>query len=63
MPNLNSNAKKENSFQTFDRLKGKKILITAGPTIEKIDSVRLFHFSSGKMGLRLLILLLKLVQR
>lgn len=32
-------------------LKGKKILITAGPTIERIDPVRyISNFSSGKMG-------------
>lgn len=30
---------------------GKKVLVTAGPTIEKIDSVRyLSNFSTGKMG-------------
>ena len=35
-------------------LEGKKILITAGPTIEKIDSVRyLTNHSSGKMGYKL----------
>lgn len=33
-------------------LKGKKILITAGPTYEKIDPVRFIgNYSSGKMGL------------
>lgn len=32
-------------------LKGKKVLITAGPTIEKIDPVRyISNFSSGRMG-------------
>ncbi len=32
-------------------LKGKKVLITAGPTYEKIDDVRFIgNFSSGKMG-------------
>lgn len=32
-------------------LLGKKILVTAGPTIEKIDSVRFIsNFSTGKMG-------------
>lgn len=32
-------------------LKGQKILITAGPTLEKIDPVRyISNFSSGKMG-------------
>lgn len=39
----------------FDKLraffKGKKVLITAGPTVEKIDAVRyISNFSSGKMG-------------
>ena len=34
-----------------DRLKGKKILITAGPTRESLDPVRyLSNRSSGKMG-------------
>lgn len=33
------------------KLKGKKILITAGPTVEPIDPVRyISNFSSGKMG-------------
>ena len=35
-------------------LEGKKVLVTAGPTIEKIDSVRyLTNHSSGKMGYEL----------
>lgn len=35
-------------------LKGKKILITAGPTYEKIDPVRFIgNYSSGKMGIAL----------
>ncbi|MBQ0019924.1 MAG: bifunctional phosphopantothenoylcysteine decarboxylase/phosphopantothenate synthase [Bacteroidales bacterium] len=35
-------------------LKGKRILITAGPTYEKIDPVRFIgNYSSGKMGLAL----------
>lgn len=34
-----------------DKLKGKKILITAGPTVERIDPVRyITNRSSGKMG-------------
>jgi phosphopantothenoylcysteine decarboxylase/phosphopantothenate--cysteine ligase len=34
-----------------DRLKGKKILVTAGPTLEKIDPVRFIsNLSTGKMG-------------
>ena len=42
---------KENlNLQTFS-LQGKKVLITAGPTIEKVDAVRYFtNRSSGKMG-------------
>ena len=37
-----------------DRLRGKKILITAGPTYEKIDPVRFIgNYSSGKMGFAL----------
>lgn len=36
------------------RMKGKKILITAGPTYEKIDPVRFIgNYSSGKMGFAL----------
>lgn len=35
-----------------DSMKGKKVLITAGPTYEKIDPVRFIgNYSSGKMGL------------
>jgi len=41
-------------IQYFDNqniLKGKKILVTAGPTYEKIDPVRFIgNYSSGKMG-------------
>lgn len=38
-------------FSTGRELKGKKILITAGPTYEKIDPVRFVgNYSSGKMG-------------
>ena len=38
-------------FFTTTPLKGKKILITAGPTYEKIDPVRFIgNYSSGKMG-------------
>lgn len=37
-----------------DELKGKKIMITAGPTYEKIDPVRFIgNYSSGKMGFAL----------
>lgn len=44
------NKTQEIIFST-QRLKGKKIVITAGGTIEKIDPVRyISNFSSGKMG-------------
>lgn len=37
-----------------NRLSGKKILVTAGPTYEPIDAVRFIgNFSSGKMGIAL----------
>lgn len=39
------------NLETTDDFSGKRILITAGPTYEKIDSVRFIgNFSSGKMG-------------
>lgn len=38
-------------FEEAEDLKGKKMLITAGPTYEKIDPVRFIgNYSSGKMG-------------
>lgn len=38
-------------YDKKDELKGKHIMITAGPTYEKIDPVRFIgNFSSGKMG-------------
>ncbi len=38
-------------FDQCEELKGKEILITAGPTYEKIDPVRFIgNYSSGKMG-------------
>lgn len=41
-------------FAQEETLKGKKILITAGPTYEKIDPVRFIgNYSSGKMGFAL----------
>ncbi len=41
-------------FNSTQDLKGKKILITAGPTYEKIDPVRFIgNYSSGKMGFAL----------
>lgn len=43
--------KNKMKFQELEKLKNKTILITAGPTIEKIDSVRFIsNFSTGKMG-------------
>ena len=41
-------------FNSSTQLKGKKIMITAGPTYEKIDPVRFIgNYSSGKMGFAL----------
>ena len=41
----------EEFFSQSTALKGKKIVITAGPTYEKIDPVRFIgNYSSGKMG-------------
>lgn len=41
-------------FTSQQRLAGKKVLITAGPTYEKIDPVRFIgNYSSGKMGFAL----------
>ena len=41
-------------FANGQRLKGKKALITAGPTYESIDAVRFIgNYSSGKMGIAL----------
>ena len=41
-------------FQQQQDLKGKKVVITAGPTYEKIDPVRFIgNYSSGKMGFAL----------
>ena len=38
-------------FEKGAELKGKKVLVTAGPTYEKIDPVRFIgNYSSGKMG-------------
>lgn len=44
----------EQYFAKHQRLSGKKVLITAGPTYEKIDPVRFVgNYSSGKMGFAL----------
>lgn len=44
----------ENHFAQSQDLAGKQILITAGPTYEKLDPVRFIgNYSSGKMGLAL----------
>ena len=41
-------------FSKGEDLQGKRVLITAGPTVEKIDPVRFIsNFSSGKMGFAL----------
>jgi phosphopantothenoylcysteine decarboxylase / phosphopantothenate---cysteine ligase len=41
----------KNYFNNREKLKGKKVLVTAGPTYELIDPVRFIgNFSSGKMG-------------
>ena len=41
-------------FSQIQELKGKRVLITAGPTYEKIDPVRFIgNYSSGKMGFAL----------
>ena len=41
-------------FAATEDLQGKRVLITAGPTVEKIDPVRFIsNFSSGKMGFAL----------
>lgn len=41
----------EKFFSRQEDLRGKKILVTAGPTYEKIDPVRFIgNYSSGKMG-------------
>lgn len=38
-------------FETSQELAGKKVLVTAGPTYERIDPVRFIgNYSSGKMG-------------
>ena len=44
----------ERYFAQAEELKGKKVVITAGPTYEKIDPVRFIgNYSSGKMGFAL----------
>ncbi len=44
----------EKFFAQKESMKGKKVLITAGPTYEKIDPVRFIgNYSSGKMGFAL----------
>lgn len=44
----------EKFFESRSGLSGKKILITAGPTYERIDAVRFIgNYSSGKMGFAL----------
>ena len=49
-------ARLEQFFAQQESLKGKNVLITAGPTYEKIDPVRFIgNYSSGKMGFALAI--------
>lgn len=49
-----ANAVHDQACSTPQTLTGKRILITAGPTYEKIDPVRFIgNYSSGKMGLAL----------
>lgn len=44
----------ENFFESKSDMAGKKVMITAGPTYEKIDPVRFIgNYSSGKMGFAL----------
>lgn len=44
-------AEMQKYFAQSQTLKGKKVLVTAGPTYEKIDPVRFIgNYSSGKMG-------------
>ena len=44
----------EKKFKSGGKLKGKKVLVTAGPTFEEIDPVRFIgNRSSGKMGIAL----------
>lgn len=44
----------ESFFETKSDLAGKRVMITAGPTYEKIDPVRFIgNYSSGKMGFAL----------
>lgn len=48
------NENKDENCEGYANVKGKKVLITAGPTYEKIDPVRFIgNYSSGKMGFAL----------
>jgi len=50
-PDVIVNTLKEFFYEKKNELKGKKIMVTAGPTYEKIDPVRFIgNYSSGKMG-------------
>lgn len=56
MPNATKDANKNtnDTIDIYTNLKDKRILITAGPTYEKLDPVRFIgNYSSGKMGLAL----------
>lgn len=51
---LNNLKQQIQKISNDNKFSGKKILITAGPTVEKIDDVRFIsNFSSGKMGFAL----------
>ena len=50
----NAEGKAEEDSDTLLDLSGKKVMITAGPTYEKVDPVRFIgNYSSGKMGFAL----------
>ena len=52
--NENSAVANSTRYTLHSKLRGKRILITAGPTYEKIDPVRFIgNYSSGKMGFAL----------
>lgn len=52
--NLNSSKRNFNFTGQNSKIAGRKIIITAGPTYEKIDPVRFIgNYSSGKMGFAL----------
>lgn len=51
MPEIAILAEQVNAALTEKTMQGKRVVITAGPTVEKIDPVRyISNFSTGKMG-------------